>query len=667
MAMFEKVLIANRGEIAVRVMRTCREMGISSVAVFSEADRDALHVETADEALYIGPAPAEESYLDIGAILSAASDSGAEAVHPGYGFLSENPGFAEACSAEGLTFIGPKPDTLRLLGDKAQAKKLAESVGVPVIPGYYARKPSNATLLRKASEVGFPVLIKAVGGGGGRGMRLVEDGDDLKEAIAGARREAKAAFGDDALMLEKYISRPRHIEVQVFGDNSGAVVHLGERECSIQRRYQKVIEESPSPVVDTELRQRLGEAAVKLAAKAGYVNAGTVEFLLDENGEFYFLEVNPRLQVEHPVTEGLTGMDLVRLQLMVACGEPLPFGQQDVSLTGHAIEVRVCAEDPAQGYIPSTGTIQRFQPPSGTGVRHDGGFNEGAEVSVFYDSLLAKLIVHGHDRRQSLERLRSALKQYDLTGVTTNLSLLRSIISDPEFAAGRLDTGFIERRIEPHLRQVDEVPPQVLMSAVAYKLSEASLLAGGYSNPNPWNTAGPWRLGRWGLEYSFQYGEQSLKTMVSKKTDTRSWEVRSGDETYDIELEYDDGAGIRVRWDGAAWPADVAPEEEGLRVDWEGKSYLLEPPRPDLGFMTNASAADAEASSELTAPMPGMIDDIRVQEGEQVSARQTLVVLEAMKIEHLITAPFSGTVARITCQEGQQVGKGAVLLELERS
>ena len=560
--MFEKVLIANRGEIAVRIMRTCKRMGISAVAVFSEADRGALHVETADEAVCIGPAPAEESYLDIASILSAARDSGAEAIHPGYGFLSESPEFAEACSAEGLTFIGPTAETMRLLGDKARAKKLAQSVGAPVIPGYSGRKPSNATLLRKAPELGFPILIKAVGGGGGRGMRLVEDEGDLKEAIAGARREAKSAFGNDVLMLERYIPRPRHIEVQIFGDNSGAVVHLGERECSIQRRYQKVIEESPSPAVDAGLRQRLGEAAVRIAVEAGYVNAGTVEFLLDEKGEFYFLEVNPRLQVEHPVTEGLTGLDLVRLQLLVAAGEPLPFSQQDVSLTGHAVEARIYAEDPAQGYMPSTGTVHLFQPPSGPGIRHDEGVDEGAEVSVFYDSLLAKLIAHGHDRRRALERLRSGLERYVLTGVTTNLSLLRSVVSDPEFVAGEFDTGFIERRIEPHLRQVDEVPPQVLMSAVGYKLSEAGSLVGNSSNP--WHSAGPWRMGRWGVEYSFQYGEQSLRAVVSRRPDTLSWEMRSADEVYDIGLESDDGGGIRVRWQGAAWPVDVAPRGRGL-------------------------------------------------------------------------------------------------------
>lgn len=665
--MFEKILIANRGEIAVRIMRTCKQMGIDTVAVFSEADRDALHVGTADEAVCIGPAPAGDSYLNIDSILAAASDSGAQAIHPGYGFLSENPDFAEACSARGLTFIGPGADTLRLLGNKARAKRLAESVDVPVINGYYGRKPGNSILLRKARELGLPVLIKAVGGGGGRGMRLIEEEGQIKEAIAGARREAKSAFGDDTLMLERYIPRARHIEVQIIGDTTGTVVHLGERECSIQRRYQKVIEEAPSPAVDTDLRHRLGEAAVRLAAKAGYVNAGTVEFLLDESGQFYFLEVNPRLQVEHPVTEWLTGLDLVRLQLLVASGQPLPLGQHEVSMVGHAIEARIYAEDPEQGYIPSAGTVRRFRPPTGPGIRNDEGVYAGAEVSVFYDPLLAKLSVHGHDRGQALDRLNWALDRYSLTGVTTNLSLLRAIVSDPEFVAGQFDTSFIERRIEPHLRRADEIPPQVLMSAVAHKLTQAGSLTGVTLDSDPWRSAGPWRLGRLSVEYSFEYGEQPLKAVISRSTETRSWEIHSGDELYHVKLESTNDGGVQVRWKEEVWPADVVSEEDGLRVDWEGRSYLLEPLQPATAAPAGASTTIVEAGSAITAPMPGVVVQVRVQEGEKVTARQTLVILEAMKIEHLVSAPYSGVVRQITCREGQQVGKGAALLELGRS
>jgi len=459
--MFKKILIANRGEIAVRVMRACRELGIPSVAVYSEVDRASLHVRHADEAYLIGPAAATESYLNLGKILEVARRSGADAIHPGYGFLSENPRFARACREAGIKFIGPTAEAMELLGSKTRARQAMERAGVPLVPGS-ARGLEFAESLRVAKEVGYPIMLKAAAGGGGKGMRLVRSEEELHSAFESARSEAERAFGDGEVYIEKLIENPRHIEMQVLADEHGHTLWLGERECSVQRRHQKVLEESPSPVVNAEMRRRMGEAAVKVAQAGGYTNAGTVEFLVDEDKNFYFLEVNTRLQVEHPVTEMVTGLDLVHLQIRIAAGQPLPFRQEDVQLRGHAMECRIYAEDPDNNYFPSPGRITLLLIPGGPGIRRDSGMYEGWSVPLDYDPLLAKLIGYGSDRRQTIMRLRRALHEYFVGGIKTNISLFRRILKNPEFMAGKLDTGFLDRLLAiPEADPVKKEHPEI--------------------------------------------------------------------------------------------------------------------------------------------------------------------------------------------------------------
>ena len=448
--MFKKILIANRGEIAVRVMRTCRDMGISTVAVYSEADRASLHVRYADEAIAVGPAPSRESYLRIDRVVQAALDGGADAVHPGYGFLSENPAFARAVTAAGLTFIGPKPEAMELLGSKTAARELAQSAHLPVVPGTDRNLETFDEIWRAAERIGFPVMLKAAAGGGGKGMRMVRAGKELEGAWRDARSEAQNAFGDPAVYIEKLIERPRHVEIQILGDHYGNIVHLGERECSLQRRHQKVMEESPSPALDADLRVRMGETAVEIGLLAGYWNAGTVEFLLDSERNFYFLEVNARLQVEHPVTELVTGLDLVKEQIRVAAGEPLGFTQEDVQARGAAIECRISAEDPARDFFPSPGLITGLRVPSGPGVRDDSGVYEGWRVPLDYDPLMAKLIVWGRDRQEAIARLRRALAEYQVSGVETTIPFFLRVLDDPEFLRGCLDTGLVGRILTAH-------------------------------------------------------------------------------------------------------------------------------------------------------------------------------------------------------------------------
>ncbi len=512
--MFASVLVANRGEIALRVMRTCRRLGIRTIAVASDADWDAPHVHAADEAVRIGAGPAAESYLRADAILDAARATGADAVHPGYGFLSERAEFAEACEAAGLAWIGPPAAAMRRLGDKARAKALAETSGVPVLPGYHGEAATDEDLAAQAAGIGYPLLVKASAGGGGRGMRVVREAGGLSEALAAARREAAASFGDDRLLLERYVERPRHVEVQVLGDAHGALVHLGERECSVQRRHQKLIEESPSPAVSPETRAAMGEAALRLARAAGYRNAGTVEFLLDEAGAFFFLEVNARLQVEHPVTEAVTGLDLVEQQLRVAAGEPLGFTQDDVRLDGHAMELRVVAEDAAAGFLPSTGVVTAFDLPDG--VRVDTGVAAGSTVSPYYDSLLAKVVAHGRDRGATIACLVDALDGTRIEGVETNLDLLAAVLAEPAFVAGDLHTGFLdEHAIAARLA---EVPGEALAAAAASRsLGPGSPPASRVTAEvhDPWRVAVPWRTGRIGEPLRWQVGGSTRTTRTS--------------------------------------------------------------------------------------------------------------------------------------------------------
>jgi 3-methylcrotonyl-CoA carboxylase alpha subunit len=495
-----KLLVANRGEIAVRILRTCRELGLPSVAVYSEADAHSLHLALADEAVCIGPAPGADSYLSIERIIAAAHATGADALHPGYGFLSENADLAGACERAGITFVGPPEPVMRLLGDKIAAKQLAAEVGVPLVPGYFGGEQSSRRLAREAKAIGAPVLIKAAAGGGGRGMRVAEDLAGFGAAVDEARREARAAFGDDRLLLERYVARPRHVEVQVFGDRHGAVIHLGERECSIQRRHQKILEESPSTALTPELRERITDAAVRLARAAGYVNAGTVEFLLeaqpDVDHAFYFLEVNTRLQVEHPVTEMVTGIDLVRLQLRIAAGEPLPYRQEDIVPRGHALEARIYAEDPAAGFVPSLGRVARWLPPQGPGVRIDSGVETGSEVSPYYDPMLAKLIVRGEDRCECIRRMASALRELHVLGIATNALYLRDIVDDPAFRAGELSTRFLAERFAGW-RPPEQPAAKALLALAAFTSSDqprtATVTAPEGDLFDPWHAPTGWR------------------------------------------------------------------------------------------------------------------------------------------------------------------------------
>jgi acetyl-CoA carboxylase biotin carboxylase subunit len=491
--MFRKVLIANRGEIACRIARACRDARVRSVAVYSEADRDGLHVRLADEAYLIGPAPSSESYLSIPAILEAAKKSGCEAVHPGYGFLSENAGFAAACGDAGLAFVGPPPAALALMGDKARARAAAVAAGVPVVPGSSPLE-SLVEAEREAARVGYPLLVKATAGGGGKGMRRVSRREELPSAFDQARSEAQSSFGDPSVFIEKYVERPRHIEFQVLGDNQGTVLHLFERECSIQRRHQKLVEESPSPFLDEELRARMGDAAVSLARAAGYANAGTVEFLVDADRHFYFLEMNARLQVEHPVTELVTGLDLVLLQLAVASGEKLPFSQSDLSRRGSAMELRIVAEDPFQNFLPSAGVLTVYRPPEGPGIRHDGGVFQGQRVSPHYDPLIAKLIVSGESRAQCLSRAKRAIREYRIQGISTTLPFFERLLSDPRFVSGEIDVGFVDRHwmveMASRTSQSPELFRAALAAAAAGEEREGLPVPGGGAS----GTSSPWKL-----------------------------------------------------------------------------------------------------------------------------------------------------------------------------
>jgi 3-methylcrotonyl-CoA carboxylase alpha subunit len=647
------VLVANRGEIAVRVMRTCRRLGLQTVAVFSDADARSQHVAAADRALHIGSSPAAQSYLDQGRILAAASQSGAHSIHPGYGFLAENAAFAEAVLDAGLVWIGPPPAAMRALGDKAHAKALAEQHGVPVLPGYHGEDRSLATLAAHAERIGYPLLIKASAGGGGRGMRVVEAATEFAPALEAARREALASFGDDRVLLEPYVRRPRHVEVQIVGDSQGNYIHLGERECSIQRRHQKLIEESPSPAVDANLRLSMGEAALRLARGAGYANAGTVEFLLEQGGRFSFLEVNARLQVEHPVTEAVTGLDLVELQLRVAAGERLAIQQKDVRFEGHAIEARVIAEDPSAGFLPSSGTIERFaSPPS---VRVDTWVADGAIVSPFYDSLLAKVIAYAPTRFEAVRRLADALRQTRITGVRHNVDLLLATIEDPAFLRGDLDTGFLTRH---HLiERLSEVPLEVLAAASA--IDHLRAVSG-----DPWQTHGSWRLARtdqpavWtraGVTHRAVVSAEPGGTGVSVACDGRQVVVQlvSSDGPSEQHHLLVDGQAVTV-WGGGDWRV----------VEWQGRSFRLLRAGPVSVEESVRDSGSAGEADRLSAPMPGRIVKVTIREGQQVLPNQALIVLEAMKMEHVVEAPHAGTVTELRVREGDQVASGAHLLTL---
>jgi 3-methylcrotonyl-CoA carboxylase alpha subunit len=659
--MFKKILIANRGEIACRVIRTARRMGIATVAVCSEADADALHVAIADEARLIGPSPPRQSYLNIEAVIAAVRDSGAEAVHPGYGFLSENAEFAEACAAAGIVFIGPSPEAIRAMGSKAAAKALMEAHGVPVVPGYHGADQDPSNLLAEAERIGFPVMIKASSGGGGRGMRVVMNAADFPRALDGARREAKGAFGDDTVLLENYLERPRHIEVQVFGDNHGNIVHLFERDCSIQRRHQKIVEEAPAPGLTHEQRLYIGETAVAAARAVGYVGAGTVEFIAEENGErFYFMEMNTRLQVEHPVTEAVTGLDLVEWQFRVAAGERLPLRQDEIALSGHAIEIRLYAENPARGFLPATGTLHQLHWPRGEAIRVDTGVRPGDTVTAFYDPMIAKIIACGDDRAAARARLARALADTAVLGVATNLGFLARIVADADFAAGTVDTGFIERRREALLASADSVPTLALAAAALDRLLLRENSARTAATADPWSRRDGWRLNLAPdrSDFLFRFRETEHALGVTAIGPDR-WRLTIAGKRHEARGEKGSDGMLAVVLDGVRRTVRVLDHGGATAVFFEGDSWTLEmidPLAPPVGV-------DA-ASGRLTAPMPGRVVQVLVLSGDAVRQGQPMMVVEAMKMEHTIAAPRNGIVVAVYFAPGDSVEEGAELIAL---
>ena len=653
--MFEKILIANRGEIACRIIRTARSLGMATVAVYSDADENSLHVATADEAVNIGPAPSAKSYLNIGRIIEAARQSGAQAIHPGYGFLSENAAFARACAKSGIVFIGPQPEAIEAMGDKAAAKAIMETVGVPVVPGYHGEKQGKA--LRKAARaLGFPLLVKAASGGGGRGMRVVKHERELSDALDGAGREALAAFGDGRLILERYLKRPRHIEVQIFADKHGNMVHLFTRDCSLQRRHQKVIEEAPAPDLSPKLRGAIHAAAVKAARAIDYAGAGTIEFML-EGKNFYFIEMNTRLQVEHPVTELITGIDLVEWQIRVAWGEKLPLRQDRIALKGHAIEARLYAEDPARGFIPSPGTLARLRlPRAAPELRVETGVRQGDHVSEFYDPMIAKLASWGKTRAAALARLGVALAETRVLGLVTNRDFLLRVAKSHAFAAGPADTGFIERHRRALLPESIPAPDAALAAAV---LSRFIAVPGGDGDRHsPWRLRDGWRL----------EGKGSFELRLKDNGKPRS--VRVQFEAQGLRLHFDKSSA-----EGTAWPmpeGDLAftlgRKHVEASVLWQNEAVVVELAegvwRLDLADLRAKPAGERAALGRLTAPMPGRIAAVLVERGDKVKRGQILLVLEAMKMEHALAAPADGVVAELHCAAGDPVSDGTALLSV---
>ena len=672
--MFKKILIANRGEIAVRIMATCREMGIQTVAVYSEADRAARHVREADEAYEIGPAPATQSYLRIDTIIEIAQKSGAEAIHPGYGFLSENADFAEACDQAKIVFIGPPASAMRLMGSKIAAKQLAQTVGAPTVPGYNGEHQDEARLISEAQRIGFPLLIKASAGGGGKGMREVHAASDFAEQLAGAQREALAAFGDGTVFLERLIQRPRHIEIQILGDHYGDLIHLGERECSIQRRHQKIVEESPSVALSPALRAEMGAAAVRIAQAAGYVNAGTIEFMLDEDKQFYFLEMNTRLQVEHPVTEMVTGLDLVRHQLRIAAGEPLGLSQEQISHRGHALEVRIYAEDPEQNFLPSTGTITQFVAPKGPGIRLDSGIETGDEITQYYDPMIAKLIVYAENRSAAIARMQTALEQSAIFGVTTNVPLLHSISSHPAFQRGLTHTGFLEeyQLLVTTTAQAATPPDGVLLAAALYEITNqiaahTPMQSQTGRSQNPWRALGPWRVAGEIRTITYRYQEQEHTIALKPAFNgTSMWQVQIDQRPFE-DIAYTIGSEGQLLLKRGATQERFSVQQQKSEMQVAHKGYLYHLQRrqpPDIETATLGGTA-IHAQKTLKAPMAGTIVKVHVHDGDSVEAHQVLVILSAMKMEHAITSSHAGKVLRVHYQEGMVVPGGAVVVEME--
>jgi 3-methylcrotonyl-CoA carboxylase alpha subunit len=660
--MFAKILIANRGEIACRVIATARRLGIATVAVYSAAERGARHTTLADTAYPIGPPPAAESYLNGEAILAAARASGAEAVHPGYGFLSENADFAEACAAAGLVFIGPPAAAIRAMGSKAAAKALLARHEVPLVPGYHGAEQDPVRLLAEAERIGFPVLIKASAGGGGRGMRIVEDAADFAAALDVARREARAAFGDDRMLIEKYISAARHIEFQIFADRHGNAIHLGERDCSIQRRHQKLIEEAPAPLLDPARRRRMGKAAVSAARAVGYVGAGTVEFVTAADG-FYFIEMNTRLQVEHPVTEAVTGLDLVEWQLRTAAGEKLPLTQNEIVTQGHAIEARLYAEDPERGFLPQTGTLHRLRFPSDEVARVDTGVVEGDAITPFYDALVAKIIVRGESRAAAIARLRRALGETAILGVATNLGFLSRLAADPDFAAAEIDTGFIERRRATLLAPRPPASDLALSVAALVRLSArgneaAAAAARSEDRHSPWSRTDGWSPGG-AIPQSLLLRDGADERFVTAAAAAAGWRLQFGEREAEAAGERTEDGELTIDLDGVRRRIMVLEEGPAVTVLLDGESWRLVEIDP-----LAARSGEDPAGGRLTSPMPGRVIRLLVEAGSKVRRGEPLLIIEAMKMEHTIAAPADGIVTAVGCAVGDLVEEGAELITL---
>ena len=663
--MFTKILIANRGEIACRVIKTARKMGILTVAVYSDADADALHVNMADEAIHIGGSPSRESYLLSEKVIEAAKRTGAQAIHPGYGFLSENAGFCRMCAAEGITVIGPPVAAIEAMGSKSAAKNIMEAAQVPLVPGYHGDDQSEAVIKKAADDMGYPVLLKATAGGGGKGMRQVWSEDEFSEGFAAAKREAKSSFGDDTMLVEKYLTQPRHVEIQVFCDNHQNAVYLFERDCSVQRRHQKVIEEAPAFSMSEELRAKMGESAIKSAQAIGYQGAGTVEFLLDIDGSFYFMEMNTRLQVEHPVTELITGQDLVEWQLRVAAGEVLPKAQHELKITGHAFEARIYAEDPNNDFLPATGTLDFLQPPvESEFVRVDTGVRQGDEVSVFYDPMIAKLIVWDENREKALQRMAKALSEYRISGVTTNIDFLYNLATSAPFVNADIDTGFIEKNQAIIFHESEQVLAGELPMAALYlvlsQAHQAQLNAAKNNDPfSPWNMTNAWRLNEASIHHMVlaHNGSEYPIIVEQKRQGSGSYYLITVDgQTVDCQGRIDKDT-LYVSIDGYRSHATIAKNGTQISLYHQNGVFNFTHILPDCG---DNSSDDNHGG--LVAPMNGTMVAVLVKAGDTVTADQPLMIMEAMKMEHTIRAPSNGVVDTIYYNEGDMVDGGAELI-----
>lgn len=658
--MFKSVLIANRGEIACRIMRTAKRLGMRTVAVYSDADADALHVRLADEAHHIGPAPAAESYLRIDRIIDVARTAAVDAIHPGYGFLSENARFAEAVTQAGIVFVGPSSNAIEAMGLKDAAKAVMEKAGIPVVPGYHGERQDAVFMAKQAAAVGYPVLIKARAGGGGKGMRRVERPEDFADALASAKREARSSFGDDGCLIERCIARPRHIEMQVFGDSHGNVVHLFERDCSLQRRHQKVMEEAPAPGVSSELRETLGAMAVRAAQAIGYLGAGTVEFVADctdglRPDRVYFMEMNTRLQVEHPVTEAITGQDLVEWQFRVAAGEKLPLSQEQLTIDGWAIEARVYSEDPARDFLPTTGVLHHVSFPSAS-VRVDAGVRQGETIGTHYDPMIAKVIVHGRSRAEALGALRRALRESLVAGVVTNLGFLKRLCDEPDFVSGDVDTGLIARALDRLTNQA--VPPRDVLAV-------AAIGALGVARPrddgDPWSRLVGWRHFSDARQFALlEWGGRLLDIRVSARGGN-AFNVFDDGSPLSVDVLDCDGVAMRIAIAGRISNAKVVEHRDSLTIQYAGETYAFG--LPDR--LAELAVAEDATSDRILSPMPGLVKAVLVSTGCQVAKGQAMIAIEAMKMEHTLVAPRDGTIAAVAVSPNDHVESGGLLVTLE--